>query len=256
MPRVISTQQLQQRDRELLDAALELIVQENITSFSMDKLAANVPYSKGTVYNHFSSKEDLLLGLCNRGMEVVAGLFQRAARVEGSGREQVYALAYAYLLYSLLYSEQFFLHVQSKTPLLYEKSSQERIRHNVALEEQLVGHVLQAVEAARAAGELQLPAGWSPLQVAFHLWAAAFGATVLAAVKEQGPGPLQTDRTSGLFHQISLVMDGLGWQPLSTAWDPTRLQQLLQAVFAEELDTPAGMGIQALWPPARGSTGS
>ncbi len=235
-PRIVSPEDRQLRDQELLDTALELIRRESITSLSMDKLAANVPYSKGTVYNHFCSKEDLLLGLCNCGMGIVADLFDRTTAIRGSGRDRVLALSYAYMVYAQLYRDQFFLHVQSKTPSLYEKGSQERIAQNVAMEERLVGHVLQAVEQARAAGDLVLQPGWTSLQVAFHLWASAFGAVVLAMVKKDAPGPLRVDASRELFNQMSLILDGLGWRPLTPDWHPGTVLNQLEEIFSDELE--------------------
>ncbi len=242
-PRIVTDEDRQQRDRELLDTALELIQQDNLTSLSMDKLAANVPYSKGTVYNHFCSKEDLLLGLCNCGMEIVADLFDRAAGIQGSGRDHVFALTYAYLLYALLYRDQFFLHVQSKTPSLYEKGSQERLERNLQLEERLLGHVLQAVEQAITEGNLQLKPGWDSMQVAFHLWASAFGAIAVASIKSQSPGPMRVQFKREVFNQMALILDGLGWKPSTSAWKACPVLQQLETIYQSELEALEKQGI-------------
>ncbi len=242
-PRIVTDEDRLQRDRELLDTALELIQQDNLTSLSMDKLAANVPYSKGTVYNHFCSKEDLLLGLCNCGMEIVADLFDRAAGIQGRGRDHIFALTYAYLLYALLYRDQFFLHVQSKTPSLYEKGSPERLERNLQLEERLLGHVLQAVEQARNEGDLQLKPGWDSMQVAFHLWAGAFGAIALASIKSQAPGPLRVQFKREVFNQMALVLDGLNWQPLTDTWQVCPVLRQLESIYQPELMALQDMGI-------------
>ncbi len=241
-PRIVTEEDRQNRDQELLDTALELIRRENVTSLSMDKLVANVPYSKGTVYNHFCSKEDLLLGLCNCGMDIVADLFDRVADLKGRGRDRVFALAFAYLLYSQLYREQFFLHVQTKTPSLYEKGSPERIERNLSMEEYLLGHVLQAVEQAITEGDLQLRPGWDSMQVAFHLWASAFGAIALASVQARTPGPMQVELDREVFNQITLILDGLGWQPLSDQWVPNDMLARLERVFRKELQLLAEQG--------------
>ena len=49
-----------EREQLILDAARNIINQEGWEHLTMERVAAAVEYSKGTVYNHFSSKEDVV----------------------------------------------------------------------------------------------------------------------------------------------------------------------------------------------------
>jgi AcrR family transcriptional regulator len=51
--------QLQLREDTILDAAHELMAEQGFNGMSMDDLAARVGISKATLYQHFSSKEEL-----------------------------------------------------------------------------------------------------------------------------------------------------------------------------------------------------
>ncbi|MEO1235180.1 MAG: helix-turn-helix domain-containing protein, partial [Planctomycetota bacterium] len=51
------------RERLILDHARRMLLDGGVASLSMDRLAEAIEYSKGTVYQHFSSKEDVVAAL-------------------------------------------------------------------------------------------------------------------------------------------------------------------------------------------------
>ena len=63
----LKERQRQERERLILRAAEELLFERGYHDMSIDDLAALVGISKGTVYLHFASKEDLVLALFERG---------------------------------------------------------------------------------------------------------------------------------------------------------------------------------------------
>jgi AcrR family transcriptional regulator len=67
-PRSLKDRQRQERERLVLDAAEELLAEKGYHEMSIDEIAARVGVSKGTVYLHFSSKEELVLAQLERGM--------------------------------------------------------------------------------------------------------------------------------------------------------------------------------------------
>ncbi len=48
-PKIVDKERLQVREQELLDVALSIIEREGVAGLNMDRLAAQVPYSKGTI---------------------------------------------------------------------------------------------------------------------------------------------------------------------------------------------------------------
>lgn len=62
---ILSRQQLRTRETQtrLLDAAEEVFVRDGYEAAQLDEIAARAERSKGAVYTHFKSKEDLFLAL-------------------------------------------------------------------------------------------------------------------------------------------------------------------------------------------------
>jgi AcrR family transcriptional regulator len=57
-------QQFDERDRAIRDAARRLLLERGLHGFSMDDGPRRSPTSKGTVYQHYDSKEDVLVASC------------------------------------------------------------------------------------------------------------------------------------------------------------------------------------------------
>ena len=57
----------------ILDAARELFVTEGVDTVSMRRLARSVGYSPGTIYLHFTSKEELLRCLVEEAFDTLLG---------------------------------------------------------------------------------------------------------------------------------------------------------------------------------------
>ncbi len=51
--------ELRLRERQLLDAAIELMDRDDWQSVTVEQIADRAEYAKGTVYRHFASKDDL-----------------------------------------------------------------------------------------------------------------------------------------------------------------------------------------------------
>lgn len=63
----LTPERRRQRTRDaLLDAAEEVFVERGVTGASVEQIAAEAGFSRGAVYDHFGSKEELLLAVMNR----------------------------------------------------------------------------------------------------------------------------------------------------------------------------------------------
>ncbi|GCE31889.1 hypothetical protein KDA_73730 [Dictyobacter alpinus] len=59
------------REDVILDTAYQLLLEQGYQKMNMDELAARVGVAKMTIYQHFSSKEALVIGVIIRGMKVI-----------------------------------------------------------------------------------------------------------------------------------------------------------------------------------------
>lgn len=238
-PRLANPHQFAEREQHILDVALSIARDESLSAVTIDRIAARVPFSKGTIYNHFSCKEDVLAGLCAHSMALLDGLFARALAFKGGSRERMLALYYAYLLYARLYPERFLLVITAKTPAIQDRASTERLELHRLLDGALHDKVCAVVEQALAAGDLPADTGLTAQQITFANWALAFGSISLL---HQGEGNADAPCRKGLdtrrelFNNACLLLDGLGWRPLSRDQAlPAVIRRIESDLFAAEL---------------------
>ncbi|MHC4381132.1 MAG: TetR/AcrR family transcriptional regulator [Planctomycetota bacterium] len=75
--------------RRILDAALEHFLKRSFAAVTVDQVAASAGTTKGGVYHHFGSKEELYLAMLHRELERKAELCEKAVAMKGSCRERL-----------------------------------------------------------------------------------------------------------------------------------------------------------------------
>lgn len=81
----------------ILEAAAELFVARSYADVTVDKVAEAAELTKGAVYHHFNSKEQLYLAMLHADLADKRSLFESAQRVSGSSRERLRALTASFL---------------------------------------------------------------------------------------------------------------------------------------------------------------
>src|SRR5688572_31489441 len=82
----------QDRDRRIREEAQRLLLERGLHGFSMDDVAAANDYSKGTVYQHYTNKEDALVASCADSCGEMAKAFEAAAAGAASTRARMLAI--------------------------------------------------------------------------------------------------------------------------------------------------------------------
>src|SRR5262249_1429240 len=77
------------REELILDHAQKILLRDGFQNLNLDELAEAVEYSKGTLYLHFKTKEDIALAVVTRAQKERADLFERALGFQGRSRERV-----------------------------------------------------------------------------------------------------------------------------------------------------------------------
>jgi len=95
------------RENELIELARSLTIKNCLTTLTIDKLVNASDYSKGTIYKHFLSKEDLLIAICNTCVREIQALFVRALKFKGNSREKMLAVIVSYLIWAKLHPTNF-----------------------------------------------------------------------------------------------------------------------------------------------------
>ncbi|MCJ8268605.1 MAG: TetR/AcrR family transcriptional regulator [Psychrosphaera sp.] len=212
-------QAIADREAELLVIAEQLVATEGFANFTMDKLTNSSSYSKGTIYNHFNSKEDLISALCIKSLQKELCLFKHAATFEGNSREKCLAILYAYQKHAFEDPTLFMCVLSAKTPAVMEKSSPERLERQEELSKEVTQFCDGLFTDALEDGSLVLKPGAELNSLVFAIWAMSFGTNALMV----SAGALDTiSRLDNRFAQLNnanLLLDGMGWHPLSDQWN-------------------------------------
>lgn len=224
-----------EREAKILAIAREHLVQSGYLGLNMDRIAAELEYSKGTVYNHFSCKEEIVAALAVETMETRVALFQRAASFRGVSRHRMAAVGVATELFVRLYPAHFKFEQALRLDSIWEKTSDERRSLVQTCETRCVEMVAGIVRDGLSRDELVLPTGSSPEDLVFGLWAMTFGAHAIMTSSECLGGLGITSPESVMQRHIEWVLDGYRWRPLSDETDGDALRaRILAEVFPDE----------------------
>jgi len=85
---------------DILQAALRLVEEKGAAALTMREIARALGYSATAIYQHFQSKEDLLLTLRIQAGDLLAEAMEQARR-EPTLAEQLHAMGHAYVRFGL-----------------------------------------------------------------------------------------------------------------------------------------------------------
>lgn len=228
---------LKAREQYIIDAVIKLIDKHGVNYITMDKIVAAVPYSKGTVYKYFIGKEDLFLAIGNYALTNILYLVLRAINYQGGTRERMMLTNISYLIYAIINPSLFNILQCSKSPTVYGKSSEVRVKEHEQLELKLMETIFDIIEEAVISQQLVLPKHMNIQQVCFTIWRATYGSISLFPSKVELSGSVKTlvlERE--LFNQNNIIFDGLQWGPLTKDKNYKQaLESALIIVFPEEL---------------------
>lgn len=226
-------EKVMKREQEIITLAHELADEEGFAGLTIDKIVKRASCSKGTIYNHFSSKEDLITALSIRALSLVIELFKKALTYPGNSREKVIAISFAYNLYSQLEPTLFMCCLSSKTPSVIEKTSPERYAQMIQKEMEMTQLCDQVTQAGIDDSSLVLPKNMDVADYTFAMWAMSFGTnSLLINIKES----VSIDRLSPndiVLKNISILLDGMKWRPLTDEFDYSKTWGKLEDFFSE-----------------------
>ena len=219
------------REAELLVIAEKLVCEHGFANFTMDKLTANTNYSKGTIYNHFISKEDLITALCIKSLTAEIELFKQAIEFPGNSREKCLAVLYAYQKHAFEHPILFMCVLSAKTHAVMEKSSQERLEREEQLSKEVTHFCDQLFNDAINDGSLSLRCGITAESYIFATWAMTFGTNALMVSASSVETISRLSNRIAQLDNINILLDGMGWLPLSTEFDYQNTWQQIQQLL-------------------------
>lgn len=228
--------ELADREEKILVAARKMLLTDGYHGLSMDRIAQNLQYSKGTIYNHFSCKEEIIIALATETMEIRVSLFRRGATFRGSARERLMALGVASELFYRLFPDHFVFEQIIRLDSVWEKTSEKRRSFCMKCEQSCMEIASALVREAVSRDEISLPEGTTPEDIIFGLWAMTVGAYSIMSTSESLVGLGVMHPAEVVNRHLEMVLDGYGWKPLSTDIDYSKARQkILAEVYPDEL---------------------
>lgn len=233
--------QIEAREELILDVARKMLVESGYRGLNMDRIAESVEYSKGTVYQHFTCKEDLVIALSIQTMAKREEFFRRAAQFHGRTRERIVAIGVAEDLFVRIYPYHFRSEQIVRMTSLREKTSVARNEALDACESRCLAIVVEIVREAIERGEVALRDGMTPEDICFGLWCMTTGAHTLMASEIRLSERGIKDASKSLRFSTQYLLDGLGWKPLMRNFDiGATVARIREEVFPEETSRAFG----------------
>src|SRR3974390_3229444 len=121
------------REELILDHAQQTLLLDGFQNLNLDELAEAVEYSKGTLYLHFKTKEDIALAVVTRALKERADFFERALGFQGRSREQARAIGFACCHFAEAYPDYYNVEMMLKSQSFWEKADEVR-QHQYAMQ--------------------------------------------------------------------------------------------------------------------------
>jgi len=230
--------EIAQRHQLFLDLARDLINEEGCAAVNMDRIAELGEYSRGTVYQHFPCKEEILIEVCNGSMSYLLSLFERAREIPHSNRDRILAVMVAHNYFDLRQPHCNKIMQYTSDNGIMDKVSQENLDKHNELERNLMMVVSSIVADAIKTKELTLPKDLTAVELVFGLWSLNHGSLMLqgAEVHLNEIGITNPEQT--IARICAATLDGLNWQPL---YDPKTHKKLMSwlkdSVFIGPVET-------------------
>lgn len=212
------------REKLFIKIAVHLFDKNGEAALTMDSLIAHCEYSKGTVYKHFGSKQDLLAAIYLEKFKVLHRLFSKVVALPLSSRERQLGLHAAHSLFDSRYFNESARLMDINTSRMQEKMSSRYKIELEGLQQNFQKLLLDLIQEGIDAGDLRLPSGVTADMLAFANQGLSFG--ILAMTYGQCTEPDDEEWAPFLHMHLATaarLLDGYNWRPYSDAGDLTTI---------------------------------
>ncbi len=220
------------RENFMLEKAREILNKEGFQALNLPKLAKISGYSKPTVYKYFPNKEDLMVALAVESTSERVAYYERAITFEGRPREKIYGIHSMNTgILGEAIQDYLVIHIDNR---FRTKATLEHQRQLVNNEERIIEIISGVIREAVENGDLKFPEGVDEYQLLFTLMSTDFGGYVMKA--SDSPVMQKWFKKIKFMHGTfgRIVLDGMGWRPLSGEWDYNEtIRRFYREVFPE-----------------------
>lgn len=223
--------EIHEREAQILAIARPILIAEGYQALSMERLASKMEYAKGTLYNHFPNKEEIVAALAIESMELRRKLFEVASLTSTSSRERMMAIGCACDIYADECADHFAVEQLLRNSVIWSKSSPKRQELIRTCELRAMSIVAGVARDAVACGDLNVPDEMSAEELIFGFWALTYGSRSLIASSPSLPDVGVADPKRSIRYHGWTLMNGYNWRPV-ISFDETeaRMNELAERI--------------------------
>ena len=223
------------REQLFLAAARDLIRQDGLLNLQMSKVAEKCDYAVGTLYQHFLSKEDLLVALATEEAQERVDMFRRIHDWSvASTRNRMFGFAVADMVYARRSPEHFRLLQFAFTEVVWGAAPLSRRKACLDANAPLRELTLSLVDEAVRNGDLDLR-GLQAEELCLAPWAMSLGMHSIMHTE----GLIEYHEVREPYHlmlrHLSELLNGLGWKPLADPTNHAAFDALAERICKEVL---------------------
>lgn len=162
----------------ILDAALEIVMQDGPAALSMRSLAERIDYSPAGLYEYFGSKEEIVAAVCDEGHRM---LHDAMEQVDASlpPVERLYHIGKAYIDFALEHPDYFLLMFTVAPPPDMASIPPEMMQQMMRGEGTAYGLLLQAIQRGIDLGVFPTRPGFGLDEMGYAAWTLVHGMAML-----------------------------------------------------------------------------
>jgi AcrR family transcriptional regulator len=226
--------EIERRTGEILRVSKPILVGEGFHALSMDRVASEMEYAKGTIYNHFPHKEEIVLALAIESMDLRRKLFEFSAKSALESRSRMTAIGIACEFYANECREDVVVEQWMRTLSVWEKSSQQRQNLIRQCESQCMTIVANIVRDGIHEGALRVPTDMTHEEFVFGFWALTVGNQILIASSPSLPALGIHNPTRAIRIHCATLLSGFAWHPILSQTEHLRLaEQMAESLMPQ-----------------------
>ena len=195
-----------QRRNDIIDAAENLFFKSGINNVTMEDVAKNAEYSKGTLYLYFKNKEDLHWAISQRAIELMRKYMEKAIDEKASGLTNLFNIGQAYVDFSRKEKNYFnvLMYFEGKD---LSKLNIDKSKFTTDFYASPVDILLKIVKAGITDGSIISDLSVESLSIA--LWAQLMGILLIVNKKKEIFEIFDTSKEDILKNHFSIILNGI-----------------------------------------------
>lgn len=207
------------RENLFIQNARKLLMSDGLEAVSMERVAEISQYSKGTIYKHFSCKEDLYCAISTIGLSYLLDLCETAYLFEGRSRERFIALLVAYRLYSERNPQELEVILAARSATSYDKASTKFRQQHEQYQLKIDVIAKEVVRKGAENGDIKTSDPNIADNIILGVWALSIGTDTLFKAPDLIKHLNLADSKITRLNQVQRLLDGYLWHPLSEEWN-------------------------------------